>query len=175
MCTIHIYCALYTCALYTCHDMSRVRWVVADIPVSPVSSARDSEDKSLEAQQSSSESDESPLTDPITHSEKSTCQESSRFIGDAAHAFAAGTGSSTGLSAEGVEYLKQMFDKRRAVRDPQDYVMDRRDVRGTVKTRNPDLAHIFANQSELDLYRFCTDARLSQFRSEQLLGIVTKV
>ena len=44
-----------------------------------------------------------------------------------------------------------------------------------IRQRSEKLTSIFANQSELDIYRFNTDQRLSVLSSNILLGIVRKV
>ena len=44
-----------------------------------------------------------------------------------------------------------------------------------IRQRSEKLTSIFANQSELDIYRFNTDQRLSVLSSNLLLGIVRKV
>jgi hypothetical protein len=97
------------------------------------------------------------------------------FIASAAGVILRGSGSSTGLSAQGVQVLKDWYSNKQPPRSVGTHELDRSMVDGPIRQRSADLSRIFANQSELDLYRFCTESRLSMFRSEQLLGIVTKV
>jgi hypothetical protein len=84
-------------------------------------------------------------------------------------------GSSKGLSGNGIQALRDMFRHKKPTRDPDEFCWDRKTVPGPVKSRSEELIQVFANQSELDLYKFCNDAKLSLFRSEQLLAMVSKV
>jgi hypothetical protein len=57
---------------------------------------------------------------------------------------------------------------------PQDQKNENDDDR-PIRQRSERLVTIFSNQSELDIYRFSTDQRLSVLGANILLGIVTKV
>lgn len=57
---------------------------------------------------------------------------------------------------------------------PQDQENEDDDDR-PIRQRSERLVTIFSNQSELDIYRFSTDQRLSVLGANILLGIVTKV
>ena len=81
-----------------------------------------------------------------------------------------------GLSEESLLFLDLLDDPSSSQpRQASDFVLDPLTCGKTVKTRNPDLALVFGNQSELDYWRICTEFRLSTFNSNRLLKAVTKV
>lgn len=83
-----------------------------------------------------------------------------------------------GLSEASKEALRSFNvpeSARPAPRSAEDFVVDPSTCDRPIRTRNPDLASIFKNSSELEFYQHTTTHRCSLFESNQLLKMITKV
>lgn len=81
-----------------------------------------------------------------------------------------------GLSQECCDALDLLNNPSSAnPRNPADFSVDPFTCNQPVKVRNPDLATIFAHQSEFEAWRHCTWFRCSQFQSDSMFQMITKV
>ena len=87
----------------------------------------------------------------------------------------------SGLPEEIVSRLNELFDNRRDQISQSDSDTADADQTTDFNGRKPtqmcrtQMLHVFASQSELDFYKFCQEARLSQLQADKLLKTVTKV
>lgn len=77
-------------------------------------------------------------------------------------------------TADRLNFLRSNPDNLSFLSVSQDQENEDEDDR-PIRQRSERLVTIFSNQSELDIYRFSTDQRLSVLGANILLGIVTKV
>ena len=102
---------------------------------------------------------------------------------DISELMSASAGHQRGISEKCLHRIRSLEEGSVSRRNPSDFVIDvdtgtssSLDFEGrTIISRSTDYLNVFGSQSELDYYRFVLSANLSEFHSNQLLNIMTKV